>query len=36
MPQAPQLPAGYPTMLLVALVPPLWFHLMDPRLPQRA
>jgi alkane 1-monooxygenase len=33
MPQAPQLPAGYPTMVLVALVPPLWFALMDPRLP---
>ncbi len=36
MPQAPQLPAGYPTMLLVALVPPLWFRLMDPRLPRPA
>jgi alkane 1-monooxygenase len=33
MPQAPQLPAGYPTMVLVALVPPLWFALMDPRIP---
>ncbi|MFZ9708752.1 MAG: alkane 1-monooxygenase [Steroidobacteraceae bacterium] len=28
---APQLPAGYPTMVLVALVPPLWFRLMNPR-----
>jgi alkane 1-monooxygenase len=36
MPQAPQLPAGYPTMLLVALVPPLWFRVMHPRLPQAA
>ena len=36
MPQAPQLPAGYPTMLLVALVPPLWFRVMHRRLPQAA
>jgi alkane 1-monooxygenase len=28
---APQLPAGYGTMLLVALVPPVWRHMMDPR-----
>lgn len=27
----PQLPAGYATMMLVALVPPLWFRVMDPR-----
>ncbi len=33
MPQAPQLPAGYPTMVLAALVPPLWFALMDRRVP---
>jgi alkane 1-monooxygenase len=33
MPQAPQLPAGYPTMVLVALLPPLWFALMDRRVP---
>ncbi|MEM6369798.1 MAG: alkane 1-monooxygenase [Myxococcota bacterium] len=30
-PEGPQLPAGYATMVLVALLPPLWFHLMDPR-----
>jgi len=29
--QAPQLPAGYGTMLLLALVPPLWKRVMDPR-----
>jgi alkane 1-monooxygenase len=29
--QAPQLPFGYPAMLLIALVPPLWFWLMDPK-----
>jgi alkane 1-monooxygenase len=33
MPHAPQLPAGYPTMVLLALVPPLWFATMDRRVP---
>lgn len=28
---APQLPAGYGTMVLVGLVPPLWFRIMNPR-----
>jgi alkane 1-monooxygenase len=28
---APQLPAGYGTMFLVALVPPLWRRVMDPK-----
>jgi alkane 1-monooxygenase len=28
---APQLPAGYATMILLALVPPLWRRVMDPR-----
>jgi alkane 1-monooxygenase len=28
---APEMPVGYPTMVLVALVPPLWFRVMDPR-----
>jgi alkane 1-monooxygenase len=28
------LPAGYPTMVLLALVPPLWFSVMDRRLPR--
>lgn len=28
---APQLPTGYPAMLLLALVPPVWFKVMDPR-----
>lgn len=28
---APQLPSGYATMILAALVPPLWFHIMNPR-----
>ncbi|MBI3215001.1 MAG: alkane 1-monooxygenase [Mycobacterium sp.] len=29
--QAPQLPAGYGAMLALALVPPLWRRVMDPR-----
>lgn len=28
---APQLPAGYPAMVLLALIPPLWFRIMNPR-----
>lgn len=31
-PDAPTLPFGYKTMLLIALVPPLWHRLIDPRL----
>jgi alkane 1-monooxygenase len=31
VPQAPQLPAGYAAMFLLALVPPLWFRVMNPR-----
>lgn len=31
-PEAPQLPAGYATMILRALVPPWWFRVMDKRL----
>jgi len=30
---APVLPFGYPAMILIAFVPPLWFHLMDKRIP---
>jgi alkane 1-monooxygenase len=29
---SPQLPFGYPAMILIALVPPLWFRFMHPRL----
>ena len=28
--ESPQLPTGYPGMILVALFPPLWFRVMDP------
>ncbi len=31
VPDSPQLPAGYATMCLLALVPPLWRRVMDPR-----
>lgn len=30
--ESPQLPYGYPTMILMALVPPLWFSVMDKKL----
>lgn len=30
--ESPQLPFGYPTAILVAMVPPLWFWIMNPRL----
>jgi alkane 1-monooxygenase len=29
--EAPQLPAGYASMIVIALVPPLWRRIMDPR-----
>jgi alkane 1-monooxygenase len=32
---SPQLPAGYASMVLLALVPPLWRRVMDPRVPDR-
>jgi alkane 1-monooxygenase len=31
--EAPQLPGGYAAMVLLALVPPLWFRRIDPMLP---
>ena len=32
--QSPQLPTGYPGMMLLSLVPPLWFKVINPRLEQ--
>jgi alkane 1-monooxygenase len=32
--QSPQLPFGYPTMILLAMVPPVWFGMMNKRLEQ--
>lgn len=31
---SPQLPFGYPTSILLALLPPVWFRLMNPRVPK--
>ncbi len=31
---SPQLPFGYPTSMLMSLIPPLWFGVMNPRIPQ--
>ena len=31
IPEAPQLPASYPVMMILALCPPLFSHIMDPR-----
>lgn len=33
MPESSHLPAGYPAMMLAALCPPLWFAVMNKRLP---
>ncbi|MEY3053240.1 MAG: Alkane 1-monooxygenase [Bacteroidota bacterium] len=30
--QSPQLPTGYPGMILLSLLPPLWFRVMHPRI----
>ncbi|NHF59053.1 alkane 1-monooxygenase [Flavobacteriaceae bacterium TP-CH-4] len=30
---SPQMPFGYPTSMVLSLVPPLWFSLMNPRIP---
>ena len=31
--ESPQLPFGYPTCILLALLPPVWFAMMNPRVP---
>ncbi|WP_222982604.1 alkane 1-monooxygenase [Flagellimonas meishanensis] len=31
---APQMPYGYPTSMVLSFVPPLWFRIMNPRIPQ--
>jgi len=33
-PESPQLPFGYPTSILLAMVPPLWFYVMNARVPK--
>ena len=32
MPESPQMPTGYPGMMMLALVPPLWFSIMNKKL----
>ncbi|MBK8338534.1 MAG: alkane 1-monooxygenase [Flavobacteriales bacterium] len=32
IPESPQMPTGYPGMMLLSLVPPLWFRVMHPRI----
>jgi len=32
-PQSPRLPMGYAGMIPLAFVPPLWFAVMNPRVP---
>lgn len=32
--EAPELPAGYPAMVILSLLPPLWFYVMDHRIPE--
>ena len=31
---SPQMPFGYPTSMVLSFIPPLWFRLMNPRIPQ--
>ena len=32
--ESPQLPFGYPACILIAMIPPLWFRLMNSRIPK--
>lgn len=32
--RSPDLPFGYPTSMVLSLVPPLWFRIMNPRIPE--
>ena len=32
--ESPTLPLGYPASILLSLVPPLWFRVMNPRVPE--
>jgi alkane 1-monooxygenase len=33
--ESPQMPYGYPTSMVLSLVPPLWFKIMNKRIPQK-
>ncbi|MBR9915170.1 MAG: alkane 1-monooxygenase [Algicola sp.] len=32
--ESPQMPYGYPTSMVLAMIPPLWFHIMNKRVPK--
>ena len=32
--QSPEMPYGYPTSMVISLLPPLWFRIMNPRVPR--
>ncbi|MDP4666284.1 MAG: alkane 1-monooxygenase, partial [Flavobacteriaceae bacterium] len=32
---SPQLPYGYPTSMLLSLIQPLWFGIMNPKIPKK-
>ena len=32
LPESPQMPTGYPGMMMLAFIPPLWFSLMDKKI----
>ena len=32
--QSPQMPYGYPTSMVLAMIPPLWFKVMNKRIPR--
>ncbi|WP_452599021.1 alkane 1-monooxygenase [Pontimicrobium sp. MEBiC01747] len=32
--ESPQMPCGYPTAMVLALIPPLWFYVMNKRIPK--
>jgi len=32
---SPQMPFGYPTSMVLSLLPPIWFRIMNPRIPEK-
>ena len=32
--ESPTLPLGYPASILLSLIPPMWFRVMNPRIPE--
>ena len=32
--ESPQMPYGYPTSVVLAMLPPLWFYIMNKRVPK--